>query len=326
MTGISSTYCDSKSTASTLITPKSIAKVTIATLVGTAALMCGLWTSPAVAKDPFRTTNPHAIGDQTEAAFKAIFAAGDYKTAKTALQQAEPNEPLAYGMKASLAYMEQDWEALRENATRTRTVAEQLLSTDPLRGNLYMAAGHFLEGAYVLTQQGTVRGTPDALNRLQLVFKYLKAAEKIDANDPELNMIKGFMDLMLAVNLPFSSPNDAIDRLDKYAGPRYLAYRGIALGYRDLKQETKAVEFANKALQLTPANPDVLYLKAQLLATQGKYQESLEFFKKAMDKKDQLPRKLAAQIGYEECMAQGAVDRQTRDQRHPFCLQKFLQN
>jgi len=326
MTGKSSAHCTPKSPASQCLAAQSMMKKTIATLVGTAALMGGFWISPAVAKDPFRTTNPHAIGDQTEAAFKAIFEVGNYQTAKTALQKAEPNEPLAYGMKASLAYMEQDWEALRDNATRTRVAAEQLVPTDPLRGNLYLAAGHFLEGAYVLTQQGTVRGTPDALNRLQLVFKYLKEAEKIDAKDPELNMIKGFMDLMLAVNLPFSSPNDAIDRLDKYAGPRYLAYRGIALGYRDLKQEAKAVEFANRALQLTPGNPDVLYLKAQLLATQGKYQESLEFFKKAMDKKNQLPRKLAAQIGYEECMAQGAVDRQTRDQRHPFCLQKFLQN
>lgn len=285
-----------------------------------------LGAGPSLAKDPFRTVNPRPIGPKTEAAFKAIFEQGNYRDAAAHLQAAEANEPLAYAMRASLAYTAQDWEGLRQNATRTREIAEQLVKQDPLRGNLYMAAGHFLEGAYTLIQEGTVKGTPKALNKLQQVFTYLSAAEKIAPQDPELNILKGYMDLMVAVNLPFTNANQAIDRLDKYAGPRYLAYRGIAMGYRDLNQEERAIEFVDKALQTTPENPEVLYLKAQLLAREGKKKDSLPYFKQALAKKDQLPVRLAAQIGYESCMATGESTGLTRDQRHPFCLEKYLAN
>jgi hypothetical protein len=43
--------------------------------------------------------------------------------------------------------------------------------------------------------------------------------KKVDPNDPELNLITGYMDLMLAVNLPFSDPAQAIERLEKYGSP-----------------------------------------------------------------------------------------------------------
>ncbi len=71
------------------------------------AIALNLWVSPSLAGDPFRDREPHQIGDQTEAAFKAIFQQGNYPEAERYLEQAvskEPNEPLAYAMKASLAY------------------------------------------------------------------------------------------------------------------------------------------------------------------------------------------------------------------------------
>ncbi|MDX2097539.1 MAG: Sll0314/Alr1548 family TPR repeat-containing protein [Leptolyngbyaceae cyanobacterium bins.59] len=287
-------------------------------------LLITLGAAPSLAKDPFRTTQPRPIGDKTEAAFRAIFERGNYEEANTYLRQAEAKEPLAHAMRASLAYTSQDWETFRANAIRTRETAEELVKTDPLRGNIYLATGHFLEGAYTLVQEGTVKGAPKALNKLQQVFTYLAAAEKISPQDPELNIIKGFMDLMVAVNLPFSDANEAIERLDKYAGPRYLAYRGIAMGYRDLKQGSKALEFVDKAIQSTPGNPEVLYLKAQILVKDGKLAESLPFFKQAMEKKAQLPTRLAAQLGYESCMAQGESVGLTRNQRHPYCLERYL--
>ncbi|GAB4294586.1 MAG: Sll0314/Alr1548 family TPR repeat-containing protein [Oscillatoriaceae cyanobacterium] len=227
---------------------------------------------PALAGDPFRTTNPHAIGDTTERAFRVLFQEGNYQQSATILKDAakeEPKEPLVYAMKAAFAYLEEDWDNLDTYASRTRETGEELTKTDALRGNLYTAVGHFLEGAYIISTEGTIRGTPQALNKLQKVFHYLDEAEKISAEDPEVNLIKGFMDLMLAVNLPFADPAEAIKRLRDYAGPDYLAYRGLALGYRDLDQQADALAAVNQALQLTPNNPELFYLKAQILVEKG---------------------------------------------------------
>lgn len=285
----------------------------VSALAGTAAIALSLWANPVWAGDPFRSTNPHAIDSNTEAAFKSIFERGDYQAARKYLSQAESKEPLSHALKASLAYMDNDWSALQANAIKTRETAEQLRKTDPLRSNLYVAVGEFMEGAYIVSRDGTVRGTPQALNKLQRVFQSLNAAEKVNPQDPELNLVKGFMDLMLAVNLPFANPADAVERLNKYAQPRYLAYRGIAIGYRDLNQQTKALDFVDQALKLTPNNPDLYYLKAQVLVRQGKNQEGLEFFRKALDKETQLPRQLRNQIAYERCRTEFRIDQKERN-------------
>lgn len=274
----------------------------VAVMAGTMAIAT-LWATPTLAGDPFRDTNPHAIDDQTEAAFNALFEQGNYRSAEQLLQTVEADEPLAYAMKASLAFMNEDLDAMAENATLTRESAERLVETDPLRGHVYIAAGHFLEGAHAITVQGPVRGTPTALSKLQLVFDSLKTAEEIDPTDPELNLLKGYMDLMLAVNLPFSDPAQAIERLESYAAPEYLAQRGIAIAHRDLDQQDEAMEAVDIALQTTPNNPDLLYLKAQILVQQERDQESLAFFQQALDRQTQLLPSLAGQIAWEACRA-----------------------
>ena len=111
------------------------------------------------------------------------------------------------------------------------------------------------------------------------------------------------MDLLLAVNLPFSNPEQALARLEKFAGPRYLAYRGLAIGYRDLDQYPEALQAVDRALKATSDNPELFYLKAQILAEQGKKQndpslvkEAVSNFDKAIAKKDQLPNDLVKQI------------------------------
>jgi len=287
-------------------------KRTVKVLASTAAVVLGLWVTPTLAGDPFRTTSPHAIGNNTESAFNSIFKEGNYTEAQRYLSQAEasePNEPLAYAMLASYAYTNQDWETLNRYASKTLQTAQQLTRTDPLRGNLYTAVGHFLEGTYSFKKDGPV----GALTKLQKVFQYLDEAKKINPNDPELNLLTGYMDLILAVNLPFSDPAQAINRLEQHGSPSYLAYRGIAIGYRDLKQYPKAMEFVDRAIQLTPANPEVLYLKAQILVKQGKKQEAIEFFNKALEKKAQLPRRSVAQITYEQCKAQNSIDNSRRN-------------
>ncbi len=289
-------------------------KRTLKAFASAIAVVIGMWVTPTLAGDPFRQENPHTIDDKTEAAFESIFKEGNYKQAQEYLNQAEKdkvNDPLVYAMLASLAYIEKDWETLKKYASKTRETAEQLISTDPLRGNLYTAAGHFLEGAHNFKEEGSVR----ALSKLQKVLKYVDKAKAIDPNDPELNLLTGYMDLMLAVNVPFADPANAVEKLESYGNPKYVAYRGIAVGYRDLKEYDNAMDFVERALELAPDNPDLFYLKAQILRNQGLEKESLEFFKKALEKRAQLPERYAAQITYEQCRTENSLANGNRDCR-----------
>jgi tetratricopeptide (TPR) repeat protein len=267
--------------------------VAIALIIG-----IGYWDGnyPSFAADPFRSENSRDIGEHTEAAFKTIFLQGDYQKVKqelTIAETEETNEPLVYAMQASLAYTEEDWESLKKYALQTLEKAQGLQNLDSVRGNLYLAVGHFLDGAYIYEKEGPV----GAINKLQLVFKFLDAAEASDPNDPELNLIKGYMDLLLAVNLPFSSPEQAIDRFQKYAAPDYLVERGLAVAYRDLKKYDRALEFVDRALKIAPENPELYYLKGQILRKIGKNSENigiledaLAHFQQALSKSAQLPK------------------------------------
>ncbi len=292
-------------------------------LAGVSAIALSLWAHPILAGDPFRANSPRPIGDATEAAFQALFKEGNYKeAAERYLPQAttqEPNEPLIYAMKASLAYT--DWQgnkdsealnALKSYTSKTLETAEQLKATDPLRGNLYAAVSHALEAAAIVGEDGTMKGAPKALSKLQQVYGKLDEAEKIDPNDPELNLLKGWMDLLIAVNLPFSNPEQAIERLQK-ASPAYLANRGMAVGYRDLKQYDKALQYVDIALQETPDNPELQYLKAQILVGQDRNQQAKEYFQKALEKSDRLPKDLVAQIVREHCRNQVSIDSKERN-------------
>ncbi len=237
--------------------------------------------SPAWAKDPFRSNNPRNIGEHTETAFKTLFLKGDYRGVTTPLKLAElqePDEPLSYALRGSLAFTEEDWETLKIYGNKTLKAGSKLVKKDPVRGNLYLAVGHFLEGTYLYHKEGAF----SAINKLQLVFKYLDAAEDSDPSDPELNLIKGYMDLLLAVNLPFSTPEQAITRFKAYAAPNYLVDRGLAVAYRDLKQYDQALKFAQKALDKAPDNPEHYYLKAQILRQIGKKQNDLDILNNAL--------------------------------------------
>ena len=113
---------------------------------------------------------------------------------------------------------------------------------------MYAAVGYFLQGASILARDGTVKGTPEALSKLRLVYDHLDKAQAVSAQDPEINLMRGYMDLILAVNLPFSNPEQAIARLKEFAAPQYLADRGLAIGYRDLEEYSEALTAVNQAL------------------------------------------------------------------------------
>lgn len=294
-----------------------------------AALMVfSLGIHPNLAADPFRTTEPRSIGSKTEAGFRSIFEQGNYKQAKQYLEQAqseEANEPLVYALLASLAYQEQDFNSIKTYADKTVETAQLLSTKDPLRGNLYVGVGLFLQGGHTVLTEGPLKGAPKALDKLKEVLKYLNVAEQLNPQDPELNLIKGYMDLLLSVNLPFSDSTKAIAQLEKQANPRYLAYRGIALGYHNLNQHEQALTYVEKAISEAPNNPEVFYLKAQILAEQGKkakeanqntlppqFQQAQESFAKALAQSDQLPKRMVAQIFYEQCKNLNQIDKKGR--------------
>ena len=255
--------------------------------------------SPVVslAGDPFRINNARDIPQETESAFKALFEDGNYVQAKEYLWNIESipkNDPLFPALIASLAYTEQDWENLEIYAKQTIRIAEAIAFDDPLRGNLYLAVGHFLDGANEYQKNGAVA----AILKLQLVLDYFDQAEKIDSKDPELNLIKGYLNLFLAVHLPFSNPQQAIENLQTYAAPQYLVNRGIAVAYRDLNDNDLALEFVNKAIESTPLNPELYYLKGQILRQKGRKEKNIELLEEAiknfdiaLTKVDQLPEK-----------------------------------
>jgi tetratricopeptide (TPR) repeat protein len=111
------------------------------------------------------------------------------------------------------------------------------------------------------------------------------------------------MDLNLSLYLPFSSPDQAITKLQNNAAPNYLVYRGIAVAYRNLNNLDKALEFANRSLNLTPNNPEALYLKGQIIRKQGidgnsvsLLQQALPYLTQAYEQKDQLPVMISSDL------------------------------
>lgn len=278
-----------------------------------AALTLSFPAIPSWAADPFRSSNPRNIDSNTEAAFNAIFQQGDYAQAQQYLQQAEisnPQEPLVYALLASLAHTQEDWANLDRYGAKTLETAQQLMTQDPLRGNLYTAAGTFLQGAASLRRGDRVGILP----KLQQVFQSLDQASKVSPQDPELNLLKGYMDLLLAVHLPFSSPEQAIDKLQNYGTPNYLVYRGVAIAYRDLRNYPQAMNYVDQALAITPNNPDLYYLKAQIIFRQGNNDErALRLFNRAIAKREQLPITQVAQMVYEKCVTENRIDAGKRD-------------
>jgi tetratricopeptide (TPR) repeat protein len=185
------------------------------------------------------------------------------------------------------------------------------MKTNPLRGNLYQGVGGAILAAYEMKKADG--GALGALSKLQKVFEYMDKAKKIDPNNSELNLIKGYMDLLLAVNVPFSDTSQALDQL-KNANPRYLALRGMYIGYRDLKQYDLANNAIDAARKIAPQNAELTYYKAQLLNIRGRelhndneLRESIKLFEVAYQKRDRLLLSTVAQILSEHCQAKGSL-------------------
>jgi tetratricopeptide (TPR) repeat protein len=285
--------------------------------------------APAVAAKPAQpnsnmipqpTGNKAKQGSNVERAKEAMFRDGNYVKAKQHLEAAlktEPNEPLTYVLNTLYPFSAGDYEKVREYGEKTVKAAEKLMKTNPMRGNLYQGVGLGLLGAYELKKANG--GALGALNKLQKVFEYMDKAQKLDPQNPELNLVKGYMDLLLAVNVPFSDTKQAIEQL-KNAEPKYLALRGLYVGYRDLKEYDKANTAITAAIKLAPQNPELTYYKAQLLGLRGREQqndndlrESIKLFEAAYQKSDRLLLTSIAQILTERCQAKTALNKTNAD-------------
>jgi tetratricopeptide (TPR) repeat protein len=259
-------------------------------------------------------------GSNVERAKEAMFRDGDYVKAKQYLDAAlktEPNEPLTYAMNTLYPFSSGDFEAVRDYGEKTTKAAEKLMKTNPLRGNLYQGVGGAILAAYEMKKANG--GALGALSRLQKVFEYMDKANKLDPNNSELNLIKGYMDLLLAVNVPFSDTSQAIDRL-KNAEPRYLALRGMYIGHRDLKQYDLANNAIDAARKIAPQNPELTYYKAQILNIRGRelkndneLRESIKLFEVAFQKRDRLLLSTISQILSEHCQAKRSLAKTDHD-------------
>jgi tetratricopeptide (TPR) repeat protein len=264
-------------------------------------------------------------GSDIERAKESMFRDGDYVKAKKYLEAAlktEPNEPLTYAMNTLYPFGVGDYEKVKEYGEKTSKAAEKLMKTNPLRGNLYQGVGMAILAAYEMKKADG--GALGALGKLQKVFEFMDKAKKIDANNSELNLIKGYMDLLLAVNVPFSDTNQAIEQL-KNAEPRYLALRGMYIGHRDLKEYDKAGVAIDAARKIAPNNPELTYYKAQLLAIRGReknneteLRESIRLFEAAYQQRDRLMLSTIAQILSERCQAKSALAKTSNETCYGF--------
>lgn len=269
-----------------------------------AALVTAATAMPSFAADPFRSTNARAIGSETQKAFELMFKEGNYVAAVKQLDLAvrtEASEPLLFALRASTAYAKEDYIGMQLYGKRVRTNAEALKGKDDLRAYLYIAASDLIEAGYIVKTEG-LSSAPRALPLVQSVFDNIKKAQDIDPNDPELNLIKGYIDMLIASVLPLSDLESALASLKQYASPDYLKWRGIALAYRDARKPELALDAVNKAIAAAPNNPELTYLKGQVLWMQGgnNIPTAKKQFELALSKSKQMNPSLLSEIR-EQC-------------------------
>jgi tetratricopeptide (TPR) repeat protein len=256
--------------------------------------------SPSFAADPFRTTNARAIGNETQKAFELMFKEGDYAASVKQLDVAlktEVSEPLLFALRGSTDYAKGDYLGMKVAGDRVRLNAIALKGKDNLRAYIYLAVSDLIEAGYIVKAEG-ISSAPRALPLVQSVFDNIKKAQDIDPKDPELNLVKGYIDMLIASVLPMSDLDTALASLKQFSAPDYLKYRGIALAYRDARRPDLALEAVNKAIASAPNNPELNYLKGQILWMQGGNSMPMakQQFEIALKKSKQMNSSLLAEI------------------------------
>ena len=265
-----------------------------------AAMLTIATAMPSFAADPFRTSNARAIGNETQKAFELMFKEGDYAAAVKQLDLAvrtEASDPLLFALRASTAYAKEDYLVMQDAGKRVRSNAQALKGIDNLRAYMYIAVSDLIEAGYIVKTEG-LSSAPKALPLVQSVFDNIQKAKDLAPNDPELNLVKGYIDMLIASVLPLSDLETALESLKQYAAPDYLKWRGIALAYRDARKPDLALDAVNKALVSAPNNPELHYLKGQVLWMQGggNIPAAKKQFELALSKSNQMNPSLLSEI------------------------------
>lgn len=252
-----------------------------------AILLCA---NSALAADPFRVgVKARPIGLSLQSAFEDFFRYGKYQSSSEKLTKAEtenPNEPLVYTLQAATAYQNRQKEAFLTTLPKIRAASKRMATKDAARSHLYQGIAQGLEGYFL---KDSVTDLPKTLTYASSMLLEIDKAHQLSPNDPEINLFVGF------VNMVLSKHDEALKNFQK-AGPPYLALRGQALVYRDTNDYANAQIAVDKAIAIAPQNPELLYLKAQILVKQKNPTEAVKFFDQALKLGTQLPEGTIKQI------------------------------
>ncbi|WP_017324632.1 Sll0314/Alr1548 family TPR repeat-containing protein [Synechococcus sp. PCC 7336] len=267
---------------------------TCAIALGTALL---LQAPAARASDPFRVgSEARPMPPEVSTAIDTYFCEGNYTHLPAQLDAAEtavPNEPMVYLARAAYAYIQEDYEAIPPMVDKTLQVSTALEASDPIRSHIYAGVSYGMRAGHRVVEDGIALGLPRALPDVNKMFGELRAARRIDPNDPELNLVSGFIDLLLTRH------EEAIEQFERVNYPPHLAYRAQALAFRDMGNDEEALERVDLAIATGCDNPELYYLKAQILRKLQEHQASLDWFDRALAYSDQLPEPVIEQIQYE---------------------------
>jgi tetratricopeptide (TPR) repeat protein len=262
---------------------------------------------PAWAKDPFRATKARPIPAETATAFDTLFREGNFRGAIPQIEKAikaNDSEPLAHTMRALVEFFRQDMNAMRRSGQSVKQRAQALIGKDKLRGHLYLAIADLIEASYLFKTEG-ISGVPRILPLVQNVFDEMKNAQKIDPTDPELNLLKGLMDILISsvssAVIPSTDVEASLANLRQFSAPDYLKWGGITVAYRDARKTDLALEAVDKALASAPNNPVLHYFKGQIFWVQGNIPEARRYYLLTLSKSPQLPDQFVKDV-LSECV------------------------
>lgn len=265
------------------------------TITATAVVLSLSLALPLYAKDPFRSTKARAIGNETSTAFATLFRDGNYRGAVPQIDRAvrmNSNEPLAHTMGALVAFLEEDMNTMRQRGASIKRSAQGLQKNDKLRSHIYLAVGDLVEASYLFKSEG-ISSVPKVLPLIQNVLSELRTANSIDPEDPELNLLRGLIDILISSVssslIPSNDVETSLTRLRQFSAPDYLRWGGVAVAYRDARQPAPALEAIDKALVIAPQNPILQYFKGQIHWMQGNKTEAKRFYQLALTRASQLP-------------------------------------
>jgi tetratricopeptide (TPR) repeat protein len=247
----------------------------------------------ALAADPFRVgIKARPMGVSLQSAFEDFFRYGRYQSSsqKLAKAQAEnPNEPLVFTLLAATAYQNQQKDVFLQTLPKIRDASSRIAAKDSARSHLYKGVAQGLEGYFL---KDSVTDLPKTLTYASSMLLEIDKAHSLSPNDPEINLFVGFINKVLGKN------DEALKNFQK-AGPPYLALRGQALVYRDTQDYANAQVAVDKAIAVASQNPELLYLKAQILVKQKNPTEAMKYFDRAIKLGNELPADTLKQINNE---------------------------